>query len=322
MKAAVYSRYGGPEVVTIQEVEKPVPKDNEVLIRVHATTVNSGDVRLRKADPFLVRLFFGLFKPRIGVLGVDISGTVESVGQNVTAFKPGDEVFGSAYDSGLGTHAEFKCIAESAVLAKKPENLSFQESAAIFFGGHTSLHFLRKGNIAAGKYVLIYGASGALGTWAVQLGKYFGAHVTGVCSTRNVELVRSLGADVVVDYKSEDFTKNGQMYDIIYDTVGKSPFAGSVNSLKKNGRYLRADNISISSLFATAWTNLTSRKKVIGGVAHERKEDLLFLKELSEKEIVKPVIDRTYSLTEIAAAHRYVDTGRKKGSVVISLPER
>lgn len=319
MKAVVYEKYGSPEVLQIKEVEKPRPKDNEVLIKIHASTVNSGDVRLRKSDPFLVRLYFGLLKPKIKVLGVDVAGVVEATGKDVKLFKKGDPVFGSTTDHGLSAHAEYKCLPEESVLTLKPANLTLEESAALFFGAHSSLHFLRKGNIKKGQKALIYGASGALGVYAIQLAKYFGAEVTGICSTANLELVKSLGADEVIDYTKEDFTQNGQLYDIIFDTVGKSPFAGSVKSLKKKGVYLRAVHMSLTALLQGLWTGLTSDKKVIGGVAFERKEDLIFIKELVEQEKIKPVIDRRYPVEEIVEAHRYVDKGRKKGSVVITM---
>jgi len=319
MKAIVYTKYGPPDVLQLKEVEKPVPKNNEVLIKIFATTVTSGDARLRRADPFLVRLYFGFWKPKKSILGVDLAGVIESVGEDVKLFKEGDEVFGSTFDHGLAAHAEYKCLPENAVLTTKPKKLSFEESVAVFFGGHTSLHYLKKGNIKKGQKVLIYGASGALGTYAVQLAKYFGAQVTGICSNTNFELVKSLGADKVIDYKKEDFTKSGETYDIIFDTVGKSPFAGSVKSLKKNGFYLRAIHMSPSAIVKGLWTSFTSRKKVIGGVAVERKEDLIFLKELIEAGKIKPVIDRTYPLEQIAEAHWYVDKGHKKGNVVITV---
>ena len=319
MKAVVYTKYGPPEVLQLKEIEKPTPKQNEVLIKIYATTVTSGDARLRRADPFLVRLYFGLTKPKKPILGVDVAGVIDSVGNDVKLFKEGDKVFGSTFDFGLGAHAEYKCLPENAVLATKPENLSYEESAAVFFGGHTSLHYLKKGNIKRGQKVLIYGASGALGTYAVQLAKYFGAEVTGVCSSTNLELTKSLGAEKVIDYKKEDFTKGGKTYDIIFDTVGKSPFTGSVKSLKKNGFYLRAVHMSPSAIVQGLWTSMITSKKVIGGVAVERKEDLIFLKQLVEAGKIKPVIDRRYPLEQIAEAHRYVDKGHKKGNVVITV---
>lgn len=319
MKAVVYEKYGPPEVLQIKEVEKPVPKDDEVLIKIRATTVTSGDVRLRKADPFLVRLYFGLIKPRKNILGVDLAGEIELVGKDVKLFKAGDKVFGSTFNHGLAAHAEYKCLPENAVLSVIPEKLNFEEAAAVFFGGHTALHYLRKGNIKKGQKVLIYGASGSLGTAAVQLAKYFETEVTGVCSKSSIDLVKSLGADKVIDYTKEDFSKSNESYNIIFDTVGKSPFSWSVKSLEKNGFYLRAVHMTPSAIFRGMWTSTTSNKKVIGGVAHEKTEDLNFLKELIEEGKFKPVIDKVYPLDQIDDAHRYVEKGHKKGNVVVTL---
>ena len=319
MKAVVYTKYGAPEVLHLKEVEKPIPKDNEIRIKIHATTVTSGDVRLRKPDPFLTRLVFGLFKPKTSILGVDLSGVIEAIGKEVKLFKIGDKVFGSTFDSGLGAYAEYKCMSEDSVLTTMPSNCSFEEAAALFFGGHTALHFLRKSNIRKGEKVLIYGASGALGTNAVQLAKYFGAAVTGVCSTKNLDMVKELGADKVIDYNKQDFTKNGETYDIIFDTVGKSAFFGSIRSLSKHGRYARSVHISLFPILKGLWVSMTSSKKVIGGVAHEKVEDLLFLKELMGTGKLKPVIDRTYSLEQIPQAHAYVEKGHKIGNVVITV---
>jgi NADPH:quinone reductase-like Zn-dependent oxidoreductase len=319
MKAIVYEKYGPPEVLQLREVEKPIPKDNEILIKIEAATVTSGDIRMRKAEPFAVRTFSGLFKPKkVPILGVEFAGKVESIGKNVKLFKKGDEVFGSAR-FGFGTYAEYKCIGEDEVIALKPSNVTFEEAAAVPFGGLTSLHFLRQANIEKGQKVLIYGASGSLGVAAVQLAKSFGADVTGICSTANLELVKSPGADKVIDYTKEDFTNNGVIYDVIYDTVGKSPFSGSVKSLKDKGYYLRAVYISPSSLARGLWTKITTSKKVIGGIADDTKEKLLFLKELIEAGKYKPVIDRRYPLEQIADAHRYVEGGHKMGNVVITI---
>ncbi|MBL7176415.1 MAG: NAD(P)-dependent alcohol dehydrogenase [Desulfobacteraceae bacterium] len=317
MKAIVYTKYGPPDVLQLKEVEKPTPKDNEVLIKIFATTVTSGDVRLRKADPFIARFVTGLIRPKNPILGVDLAGVIEAVGKGVRNFKKGDQVFGSSYLHS-GTYAEYTCLPEDAVLAKKPKNITYEKAVAIFFGGHTALHFLRKGKVKSGQKVLIYGASGALGTYGVQLAKYFGAEVTGVCSGANVKLVKSLGADKVIDYTKEDFTKTGP-YDIIFDTVGKSPFSGSIRTLKKNGFYLRAVHIALSPIVQGLWTTMTSSKKVIGGVAHERTEDLVFLRDLVDAGKIKPVIDRTYPLEQIAEAHSYVEKGQKTGNVVITV---
>lgn len=317
MKAIIYKKYGAPEVLHLSEVEKPTPKDNEVLIRVHATAVNSGDVRLRKADPFAVRFMFGLFKPNREILGVMLSGEIEEVGKNVKLFKEGDKVFGST-GMKFGAYAEYKCLSEDGVVTIKPSNMTHKEAAALPFGGTTALHFLKKGKIQRGQKVLIYGASGALGTSAVQLAKYFGAEVTGVCSTANVEMVKSLGADQVVDYTKEDFSKRGEEYDVIFDAVGKSPFSSSVKSLKKNGYYLRAVHMDIASVLRGLWISMTSSKKVIGG-GGETVEDLILLKKLAEAGQLKPVIDRTYRLEEMAEAHAYVEKGHKKGNVVVTV---
>lgn len=319
VKAIVYTKYGPPDVLQLREEAKPVPRDNEVLVKILATTVSSGDVRLRKADPFLTRLCFGLTKPRIPILGVDLAGVVEAVGNAVTLFKEGDEVFGSAFDFGLGAYAQYKCLPENAVLAPKPANLSFEQAAAVFFGAHTALHFLRKGNIEKGQQVLIYGSSGSIGTYAVQLADHFGAEVTGLCSTDNLELVKSLGARHVIDYTREDFTRSGRIFDVIFDTVGKSPFSGCVRALKEEGIYLRAVHMTLLPMVLGVWTGLTSHRKVIGGVAHERTEDLLLLKDLIEAGALKPVIDRTWPLEQIAEAHEYVEKGHKKGNVVITV---
>jgi NADPH:quinone reductase-like Zn-dependent oxidoreductase len=318
MKAIVYEQYGSPAVLKPKEVEAPLPKDNEVLIRIYATAVNSGDVRLRKADPFAVRFMFGLMRPKIPILGVVLAGEIVTIGKNVKLFKAGDQVYGKT-GMGFGAYAEYKCLPEDAVLAIKPANLTYAEAAAIPFGGTTALHFLRKGGISSGQKVLIYGASGAVGTTAVQLAKYFGAEVTAVCSTGNVTLMSSLGADKVIDYTREDFSKNGETYDMILDTVGKSPFEGSVRSLNKNGKYLRVVHMALGPILKGIWISLTSSKKVIGGQIKETAEDLIFLNSLIETGKLKPVIDRTYPLEQIVDAHTYVEKGHKKGNVVITV---
>ena len=318
MKAIIYEQYGPPEVLQLREVEKPSPKDNEVLIRIHATAVNSGEVRLRKADPFAVRFMFGLFRPKKPILGVSLAGEIEAVGKSVTRFKKADAVYGTTGMS-FGAYAEYKCLSEDGVLAIKPVNLTYREAAVIPFGGTTALSFLRKGKIQSAQKVLIYGASGAVGTSAVQLAKYFGAEVTGVCSTANAAMVKSLGADKVIDYTQQDFTKSSETYDIIFDTVGKSPFAGCIKSLKKNGYYLRTVHMELSAIFRGLWISLTGSKKVIGGGITETADDLIFLNSLIEAGQLKPVIDRTYAFEQMAEAHAYVEKGHKKGNVAITL---
>jgi len=309
VRAAVYRKYGPPEVLRVTEIGKPIPKDNQILVRVFATTVTSGDVRLRKADPFIVRLFFGLLGPRKHVLGSDLAGEVEVVGKEVRRFKVGDQVFGL----GVKTYAEYACLKEDGPRAIKPVNVSFEEAAAIPWGAGCSLYFLRRGGIRAGQRVLIYGASGSLGTAAVQLAKHFGAEVTGVCSTANLDLVKSLGADKVIDYTKEDFTTSGP-YDLIYHTVGKISFSRSVKSLRKRGLYVSA------LLLAPSLRRLRAGgRKVIGGIAKVKAEDMTFLKELVEAGKLRPVIDQRFPLEQIAEAHRHVERGHKKGNVVITL---
>ncbi len=320
MKAIICTEYGSSEVMELKEVEKPTPRENQVLIRIYATTVTSADVRIRKCDPFPIRFFYGFKRPKKNtILGSELAGEIEAIGKNVKLFKEGDQVFAGAGTS-LGANAEYICLSETAAVAIKPINMTYEEAAAIPFGATTSLLFLRdKGNIQSGQKVLIYGASGALGTAAVQLAKFFGTEVTGVCSTANLELVKSLGADKVIDYTKEDFTKSGKTYDIVFDTIGRSPFSGCLRSLKQNGIYLRAVHIDLFSILRGLWVSMTSSKKVIGGMAIERKDDLIFLKELIEGGKIKAVIDRRYRLEQTTEAHSYVEQGHKKGSVVITL---
>ncbi|WP_134703161.1 NAD(P)-dependent alcohol dehydrogenase [Ammoniphilus sp. YIM 78166] len=319
MKAIVYEKYGPPDVLQLREVAKPVPKDNEILIKVYAATAAAGDWRIRKADPFLARLFNGLWKPkRVNILGFELAGVVESTGKGVTRFKPGDAVYG-ACGFEFGAYAEYKCLPENGAIALKPANMTFEEAAAVPVGAYTALQFLRKGNIQSSKRVLVYGASGSVGTYAVQLAKHFDTEVTGVCSTSNVELVTSLGADRVIDYTKEKVTDHGPTYDIIFDTVGKSPFRACVKRLTPHGFYLRAVHMSPLPIFLGLWTNFTSKKKVIGGTTKENAKDLIYLKELIEAGKLRSVIDRRYPLEQAAEAHRYVEQGHKKGNVVLTV---
>ena len=317
MKAIVYRRYGLPDVLLLEEVEKPIPKDNELLIRIFATAVNSADWRLRKAEPWAVRLFFGLAKPKKPILGGVFSGEIESVGKNVTRFKAGDEVFGST-GMHFGAYAEYICLPEDGVLAIKSNNISHKEAATIPFGGNTALHFLKKANIKVAQKVLIYGASGAIGTAAVQLARYFGAKVTAVCSTSNFEMVQSIGADKVIDYTKEDFTTNGETYDVIFETVNKLSFSQSIKSLKEDGTLILGAS-GISQVLQGVWQSVTGSKKILSGVMRESADGLIFLKELIEKGHYKAVVDRTYSLEKIVEAHRYVQQGHKRGNVAITL---
>jgi NADPH:quinone reductase-like Zn-dependent oxidoreductase len=321
MKAIVCTKYGPPEVLQLQEVAKPVPKDNEVLIKVFATTVTSGDVRIRNFTwPLWFRLpgriMYGLRKPRKNIPGNELAGVIESVGKDVTLFRKGDQVLGISWGTSFqSTTAEYKCLSENEMIAMKPANMTYEEAAAVPVGGLTALHFLRKADIQSGQKVLIYGASGSVGTFAVQLAKYYGAEVTGVCSTTSVELVESLGADKVIDYTKEDFTQNGQTYDVIFDAVIKTSFSRCKSSLKHGGTFLTLDWPLLQAL----WTSKVGTKKVIIGIASQNPEDLVFLLELIEAGELKSVIDRTYPLEQTAEAHRYVEKGHKKGNVVITV---
>jgi NADPH:quinone reductase-like Zn-dependent oxidoreductase len=318
MKAIVYTKFGPPEVLQLKEVEKPTPKDNEVLIKIHATTVVKEDPDMRASAGFN-----GLLKPRNPILGQELAGEVEAIGRNVTRFKPGDQVFGIG---SFGAYAEYTSMSENGALAIKPANISYEEAASVPNGTLTALPFLRdKGKIRSGQAVLIYGASGSVGTAAVQLSRYYGAEVTGVSSTANLEWVKSLGADQVIDYTREDFTENGKTYDIIFDTVGKISFLECRDSLKDEGIYLTTVPTP-TTLLRAVWTAKSGGKKVkflAAGLrpAREKIKDLIFLTELIEAGKIKPVIDRRYPLEQIADAHRYVEQGHKKGNVVITVEQ-
>lgn len=323
MKAIVQTQYGTPEVLQLEEVAKPIPQDNEVLIKIHATTVTATEATFRKGKPYFSRLFTGLTKPKFPTLGEELAGEVTAVGKDVSLFKIGDQVFGTA-GPGFGAAAEYICIPENEVLTIKPTNMTYTEAASSVDGFLTALPFLRdKGNIQSGQRVLINGASGSVGAAAVQIAKYYGAEVTGICSTTNLELVKSLGASHVIDYTNEDFTQNGQTYDIIFDAVGKVSFSHCANSLTQNGIFLEA-GIGLGIFPAILWTSIVGGKTAkIAATGmrspQNRVKDLIFLKELIEAEQIKPVIDRSYPLEQIADAHGYVDTGRKKGNVVITV---
>jgi len=320
MKAAVYERYGAPEVVEVRDVPMPQPKANEVLIEIHASTVSSGDWRARslempKGFGALGRLVFGIRKPRQPILGTEFSGRIAAIGANVTRFKVGDEVFGFT-SAEMGNHAEYRCMAEAGVMAIKPANLSHEEAAALSFGGLNILGFLRRADLKAGERIAINGASGAIGVAAIQLAKHFGAHVTAVSSGANLELLRSLGADEVVDYTTRDFTSNGAHYDVILDAAGTAPFARVKSALTPRGRFIPVLG-SISDLLRAPGVNATSQRRIVSGLVRSTAKDLQFLSELAASGAYRAVIDRRYDLAQIVEAHRYVDTGRKRGSVVV-----
>jgi NADPH:quinone reductase-like Zn-dependent oxidoreductase len=330
MKAIVYSEYGSPNVLGLKEIAKPAPKDNEVLIRVHATSVNYGDLVARNFKeisprefnmPFVIwllaKISFGLSKPNITVLGSEFSGEIEETGKNVKNFKPGDQVFGYLGQS-MGAYAEYFCMPENGVVAIKPANMTYEEAGVVPYGAIMALSLLRKANLQPGQKVLINGASGGIGSAAVQIARHLGAEVSGVCGTPRLDFVKSLGAAKVIDYTKEDFTQNGETYDLIFDILGKSSFSGCQNSLKQNGRYLLA-SFKMKQLLQMLWTSKSGRKRVICAIAPGNVEDLNFVKELVETGKIKAIIDRCFPMAQAAEAHRYVEQGHKRGNVVITV---
>ena len=320
----VWTKYGPPEVLKYTELQKPVPKDNELLIKVKAATVTAGDCELRRFDIpnwiwLPVRLFMGLFKPRIKVLGQEFSGEVEAVGKDVKGFQIGDAVF---VEPGMkmGGYAQYSCVSDNRILAIKPENMSYKEAATISVGGTNALHFLRKAKVGQGQRILINGAGGSIGTYAVQIAKCYGAHVTCVDSGRKLKMLLSIGADEVLDYTKIDFTENGKTYDAIIDIVGSSSFSKSLRCLNKNGHYILG-NPRIGGMLAAFWANMTGGKKVIFSLAAAKPEDFLYLKELIQAGKLKAVIDREYPLKALAEAHTYVEQGLKIGNVIINIPQ-
>lgn len=325
MKAIVHTEYGPPDELQLKEVEKPVPKDNEVLIKIHATTVTSSDCNVRTLtfaptwSVLPMRMQFGLRKPKADRLGIDLAGEIEAVGKDVKRYKTGDQVFGRP-DPAFGAHAEYICIPENGVLTHKPANMTWEEAAPLPLAGTTALHFIRDlGNIQAGQKVLINGASGGIGTFAVQLAKYYGAEVTGVCSTTNLEMVKSLGADKVIDYTKEDLARSGETYDVVFDAVGKITFSRCKDLLKEKGLYLTTLP-TMAIILQTLWTSMIGGKKVKFGDALGKAESLIFLRELAEAGKLRTVIDRRYPLEQTAEAFRYAEKGHKKGNVVILVP--
>ena len=314
MRAVVYDRYGPPDVQRLEEVERPVPEEDQVLVRVRATTVNRTDCGWVKAKPFFVRYFIGLRRPRRRILGMEFAGEVETTGGRVTEFEAGDRVFGV---KGFGAHAEFTCIRESGPVARMPAAMSWDEAAAVCDGACSALSCLRDADLRSGRSILVYGASGSIGSAAVQLARHFGAHVTAVCNTKNLELARSLGADGVIDYTQTDFTKSGETYDVIFDAVGKHSFSRCRASLRPGGIYIATDGLR--NLVWSPVTKLTGGKRARLGIAKYRKEDVLFLKGLIEAGEYRAVIDRRYPLEDVVEATRYVETGQKTGNVVLTL---
>jgi NADPH:quinone reductase-like Zn-dependent oxidoreductase len=324
MKAIVHTKYGPPEELQLKEVEKPLPRDNEVLVKIHATTVTTTDCNARnftfvpKSFLLFARLMLGFKKPKINVLGIDLAGEIEAIGKNVKLYKKGDHVFGSP-GTKFGGHAEYSCVPEDGALAIKPADMSWEEAASFSLAGNTALFFIRDlAKIKAGQKILIHGASGAIGTFAVQLAKYYGAEVTAVCSATNSEMVRSLGADKVIDYNKEDFTRSDERYDFVFNVVGKTTFSQSKVILKPKGIYLE-NMLEISGIMRMMWTSITGGKKIKGGVSTERAENLKFFVKLFESGNLRPVIDRSFPLEKTAEAFQYVEQGHKKGNVIITI---
>jgi NADPH:quinone reductase-like Zn-dependent oxidoreductase len=318
MRAVVFDKYGPPEVQRIEEVEQPVQNEDEVLVKIHATTVTRSDCGIRGAKPALIRLFFGLRRPKQRILGTELAGEVEAVGATVKEFAVGDHVFGSTNSFTSGTHAEFICMKESAPLALKPAGITFEEAAAVTDGVVLALMCLEAADVQKGQKILVYGASGSIGTAGVQLAKYFETDVTAVCNTKNLELVKSLGADRVIDYTQEDFTKNGETYDVIFDAVGKHSFSRAKGSLKGGGSYVATDGFR--NLFLAIWTSRIGDKKALFPIPpHYTKKNVLFLKELIEAGSYRAVIDRRYPLEDVVEATRYVETQQKTGNVVLTI---
>jgi NADPH:quinone reductase-like Zn-dependent oxidoreductase len=309
----VHDRYGPPSVLRLEDVERPVPKEDEVLVRIRATTVNQTDCHIRRARPFLWRFFAGLLRPKMKVLGTEFAGEVEAVGAAVTEFEVGEHVFGMRW----GAHAEFVCVPETGLLAQMPAGTTFDEAAAVCDGATQALAHLRRASVGKGTRLVVYGASGSCGTAAVQLAKHFSAHVTAVCNTKNVELVRSLGADVVIDYLQEDFTRNGETYDVVLDAVGKHSFSRSRGSLKPGGRFVATDRLH--NFVLALWTSRIGDKKVLFTIPRPTKQDLLVLKDLIEGGEYRAVIDRRYPLEDVVEATRYVETWQKTGNVVLTV---
>jgi NADPH:quinone reductase-like Zn-dependent oxidoreductase len=317
MRAVVHDQYGPPDVLRLAEVERPVPEEDEFLVRVRATTVTRTDCGLRSARPFFIRYFTGLRRPKRRILGMELAGEVEAVGASVDEFAVGDQVFGV---KGFGANAEFVCVAKNAAVARKPAAMSFDEAAAIADGACSALSCLRQAGVRQGQHIVVYGASGSIGTAAVQLAKHLGAHVTAVCNTKNVELVRALGADEVVDYLREDFTKNGNTYDLVFDAVGKHSFRRCRRSLKPGGTYMTTDGgFMWHAPLLALLTKWIGDKRVRLGIARYRKEDVLFLKQLVEDGEYRAVIDRRYPLEDIVEATTYVETQQKTGNVVLTI---